>query len=268
MQPVKHSDTTTLLNTLAEGAGDPVILVHGMAASNQHWHFLLHDLAQAGFRGYAPDLPGHGDSPKPEEPARYSAQAVYTVFERWLENLAVDKPVRLVGHSLGGFLSLLYTSHHPERVASLVLIDPYINQSQLRLYIQLSNRIPALTSKFFPYLPRWFVHLIFDLDPTETNHFPRQIRHEIAADYLRASPNIIYLGASVWDLTSLLPQIQSPTLLVWGDHDRTLKPTSFPRMALQMPHSEVFPVAGSGHQPHIEQSHKVNQRVVDFFRRG
>lgn len=58
---------------------------------------MLHDLAQAGFRGYAPDPTGHGASPKPDEPAKYSAQAVFGAFESWMETLGSAGPVHLVG---------------------------------------------------------------------------------------------------------------------------------------------------------------------------
>lgn len=258
---------TALLNYTTQGEGAPVILVHGVAASNQHWHPLLLALEQAGFQGFAPDLLGHGESAKPLEPAHYAAQAVYDVFERWLENLAVQRSIRLVGHSLGGFMSLLYTYHHPQNVAGLVLIDPYLNPNQLPLHLRLINRRPALASRVFKHTPAWLLNLIFDMDLSETHHFPQQVRDEIAGDYLRASPNIIYLGCSIWDLTPVLSEIRTPTLVIWGDRDRTLKPGSFARIAQQIPQVEVYPIAGSGHQPHIGRSDEINRRVVEFFRR-
>lgn len=255
------------LHYLKEGDGDPVILVHGMAASNRQWQLLLGEIAQNGWRAYAPDLPGHGDSPKAEAVSQYTALAVYTTFEKWLNSLGFNPPVRLVGHSLGGFLCLLYAFHHPQQVASLALIDPYYSPAQLPLSIRLLNRRPGLASWGFQRIPSWAVHLIFDLDLGEAHHFNSQVRHAIAGDYLRASPKIIYLGASIWDLTPILPEIKTPTLLIWGDRDRTLKPTSFPRLALQMPQVEISPVAGSGHQPHIGKAAQVNRRVIDFFQR-
>ena len=86
-----------MLNYTSHGNGEPVVLLHGMAASKQDWSSLLQDLAQAGFQGYAPDLVGHGDSVKPDEPPHYTARAVYNTFENWLEGLALTGPLRLVG---------------------------------------------------------------------------------------------------------------------------------------------------------------------------
>lgn len=264
---MRSPDSDSQLNYLSEGTGDPVILVHGMAASNRHWQLMLHELAQAGWQGFAPDLPGHGNSLKAEAPSEYSAQAVYTLFENWLDGLAFEQPVRLVGHSLGGFLCLLYAYHHPQRVASLALIDPYYRPNQLPLLMRLVNRRPGLAALAFQRIPSWAIHMIFDLDMGEAHHFTSQVRHTIAGDYLRASPKIIYLGASVWDLTPILTEIKTPSLLIWGEHDRTLKPASFTRLALQMPQVEIAPIAGSGHQPHIVKAEQVNRRVIDFFQR-
>ncbi|HWQ83025.1 MAG TPA: alpha/beta fold hydrolase, partial [Anaerolineales bacterium] len=203
------TDKKSALYTLTHGDGAPVILLHGMAASNRHWQLLLHELALNGFQGFAPDLPGHGDSPKPDDPTHYTAREIYAVFERWLEGLAIDRPVHLVGHSLGGFLSLLFACNHPERTASLVLIDPFISQDQLPFTVRLINKFPGFVGRVLHRAPSWIVHLVFDLDVSEARHFSSQVRYEIAGDYLRASPNFVYLGSTIWDLTPMLPQIQT-----------------------------------------------------------
>lgn len=260
-------DHYSYLNYTTKGNGAPIILVHGMAASNRQWQLLLDEVTQNGWRGYAPDLPGHGDSPKTDDLSQYAAQAVYTAFAAWLDGLGFDQPLRLVGHSLGGFLCLLYAYHHPQHIASLALIDPYYSPTQLPLSLRLINRRPRLAAWAFQRIPSWIVHLIFDLDRGETHQFNSKVRHAIAGDYLRASPKIIYLGASIWDLTPILPEIKTPTLLIWGDRDRTLKPTSFTRLALQMPQVEISPVTGSGHQPHIGKAEQVNRRLIEFFQR-
>src|SRR5512136_1333786 len=91
-----------LLNYVVEGNGPPVVLVHGISASIDHWQFLMPELVSAGYTAIAMDLLGHGDSVKPKEPRLYSADAVYGTFEALLESLPMEPPYYLVGHSIGG----------------------------------------------------------------------------------------------------------------------------------------------------------------------
>ena len=56
-----------------QGDGPPAILIHGMGASLRQWDYLMPQLAAAGFSAYALDLPGHGDSLKPEAAEHYQA---------------------------------------------------------------------------------------------------------------------------------------------------------------------------------------------------
>ena len=81
-------------------------------------------MAKPGSTVYALDLPGHGDSSKPPQRAAYTSDAVYRAFSAWLESLDLAQPPVLVGHSLGGYLSLRYACDHPDWVSRLALIDP------------------------------------------------------------------------------------------------------------------------------------------------
>jgi len=58
-----------------------VVLLHGVAASARDWDALLPELVHAGYRAYAPDLVGHGNSTKPGEPSKYDAESIYHYFE-------------------------------------------------------------------------------------------------------------------------------------------------------------------------------------------
>jgi pimeloyl-ACP methyl ester carboxylesterase len=96
----------------------PVVLVHGFATSARRtwgdngWIDLL---ADAGREVIAPDLLGHGDAPKPHDPAAYDG-----LEERLLDELP-DHPVDAIGFSLGARVLLFLAGEHPERFRRLVV---------------------------------------------------------------------------------------------------------------------------------------------------
>jgi pimeloyl-ACP methyl ester carboxylesterase len=104
---------TDNINYVSYGEGPPVILIHGMAASLQDWDEFIPSLVSRGYRAIALDLPGHGESVKPEEPQHYHVDALYATLRDWIGSLHLEGPPLLVGHSLGGYLSLAY-ARHPE----------------------------------------------------------------------------------------------------------------------------------------------------------
>ena len=101
------------LNYTDQGRGPTAILLHGMAASLYDWEALSPALAAVGFRALAVDLLGPGDSHKPEDPDAYTLETFYTHLEEWTANLDAPPPYYLVGHSLGGYLGLLFAMRQP-----------------------------------------------------------------------------------------------------------------------------------------------------------
>ncbi len=255
------------IHALQQGQGPPVILVHGIAASAYAWTRLMADLALSGYQAYAPDLPGHGDSHKPNSPEHYHIQEIYTVFESWVESLFLpEKPV-LIGHSLGGHLSLQYSLRHPGELCGMVLIDPFYSPQQLFPFVrwvqrQVGRQGAALPRASTPLLKKAKFHNPY-LGPPAA----QQYRRQIALDLGRASPMILHILPTVPDLTSSLPDITTPTQVVWGCRDRTLSAASFPVMVSLLPNAIGFRVAGGGHLPHLTQSHLVTPAILEFIKR-
>ncbi len=126
-----------------EGAGAPVVFVHGNPGDARDAQFLQHELAWRGFETISFDRPGHGNS-APATPASIDEQL--SMLDAVVCGTGND-PVILVGHSWGGALSLLYARAHPERVGALVLVAPVIVPDR-----KLRELVPALYSAFIPRL--------------------------------------------------------------------------------------------------------------------
>ena len=253
------------LNYISEGEGLPVIMVHGMAASLFDWQHLLPELTARGYRGIAVDLPGHGESPKPDDPKAYQSSAIFDAFETWVAILRLGCPALFIGHSMGGFLALNYAQQHPTTTLGLVLIDPFYTTQQLSPIMRFFNNRPQMGLKALKAVPQWLIQTVMRLDPATTTHFTPHIRQQIAQDYKRATPYIMNISATAQDLSGHLWEIDAPTRIIWGMNDATLNPRSFPRLVDRMPHAVGYPVPGSGHQPHLSQPEIVNSIVFEFL---
>ncbi|MFO1000468.1 MAG: alpha/beta hydrolase [Planctomycetaceae bacterium] len=105
----------------SEGSGDPVVLIHGLHSSTElNWRNpgIIKMLAK-NYRVICLDLPGHGESDKPESKDAYGLQMVHDVA-RIMEHLKVQK-AHIVGYSLGGMVALKFADEHPEMTLSVTL---------------------------------------------------------------------------------------------------------------------------------------------------
>jgi pimeloyl-ACP methyl ester carboxylesterase len=224
-------------NYQIRGEGYPVVLIHGMAASLNDWSYLLPELAREGYRGHALDLLGHGESHKPDGRESYRFDSLYRYFLEWVDSLNLRQAPILIGHSLGGYLGLKYALDQPDRVLSMVLIDPLYRFDQLSSVIRLVNENPEISERALISTPRWIIRLIMAFSIKVAGSFSKRTQAQIIEDYRRAAPQIVYLVQGLPDLTGKLDQIQIPALVVWGARDSTLKPDSFIELVKDLPNT-------------------------------
>jgi abhydrolase domain-containing protein 6 len=263
-----------LVNYVQQGVGDPVILVHGLAASLHDWDDLLPELAASGYAGYALDLLGHGESDKPAARSEYTVENVFNHFSAWIDSLNINEPMTLIGHSLGGALPLMYTLRYPERVRALTLVNPFYDIKQLSPVIQHPMLRQVLSAGLIEMTPYWLFRFFVDVTSfnyyigyRETHTLPEHVRYQTALDYARCSPGIYNIVHTLPNLFSRLHEIQQPTLLLWGARDQTLGPSSFPELAKILPNTintHTLPLCG--HVPHQCHSHAFNPYVMDFLK--
>ncbi|GAB4504540.1 MAG: alpha/beta fold hydrolase [Anaerolineales bacterium] len=258
------------VNFIASGSGAPVILIHGLAASLHDWDALLPVLASHGYAAYALDLLGHGESAKPESRA-YHIDWLFDHLVAWLDSLALNQPPVLVGHSLGGYLTLEYACRFPTALRALVLVNPFYQLAQLPAVLRFSYRNPVLNTTFMERIPQWAFRLMIDVTSLSLGHtggalysLPEHIRAQTALDYKRTAPGVYNLPHTLRDLTPCLPSLNVPTLVVWGERDQTLAPASFQRLVETLPkaHSLTLPC---GHVPHQSQADEFNRAVTEFL---
>ncbi len=101
------------------GKGAPVVLLHGWNSSRKQWLLNLKALARR-LRVIAPDLPGYGESEESDFP--YTLNGMASFLDAFREALRLPS-FHLVGHSMGGCISIRYAALFPQRVGRLVLVS-------------------------------------------------------------------------------------------------------------------------------------------------
>ena len=262
------------INFVRVGKGQPVILVHGIAASLHDWSNLASELRDAGMETILLDLPGHGDSCKPEGMDFYHLENVFDAMAGWIRDLDLDQPAILSGHSRGGYLILEYALRYPERTLGLILIDPFFSPDQIPGMVRLSFRENMIGAAARRSVPGWFYVWLVEassfLAPGRyflKHDLPLPVRRQMSENYRHASPEIYRLPFTARNLEPYLPDINTPTLVIYGRRDTTLDPRSFERLINLLPNVEGKGLK-AGHVPHQSNPEETNHCILDFIARS
>lgn len=245
-------------------------MIHGLAASLHDWDFILPELVKAGYSGYALDLLGHGISPKPDVRG-YQMDWVFDHFLLWIDSLHLDRSAVMIGHSLGGYIALEFAHRYPDRTRGLILVDPFFSLDQLPAYMRFIYRYPIISGLIAHSTPEWFLRTIIDISSLSMGHsagglhaLPEEVRAQTALDYTRTAPGVYNILNAKLDLTSNLPSITMPTLVIWGDRDQTLSPASFGKLVSLLPNAKGNSIR-AGHVPHQSNADWFNSLVLEFL---
>jgi len=236
------------------GSGQPVLILHGWGASIEAVRIIFDDLTTA-FDAIALDLPGHGQSPAPPDPWTVSDYRDLIVL--FMDKLGVDK-TSIVAHSFGGRVAIKLAAAFPQRVGKMVLtgaagVPPRRTTGQkARLALaKLGKKVKGMLGE--GALAKWM----------ET----RCVYYVASADYARASGAMRATLVNVVgeDLSPLMPQVQSKTLLIWGSEDKDTPLSSGRVMASLIPASELIVLEGGGHFAYAEQFSKFRLHMRKFL---
>lgn len=248
--------------------GEPLVLVHGFGADKDNFDRVAMYLTGT-FHVISLDLPGYGEASKPAD-ADYGIPRQVERLGQFLGALHLQR-VHLGGNSMGGWIVATYAAAHPERVASLWLLDPAgvsgAKPSEVvRAYTERGEFLLLAKTQddFERILNTVMVHPPF---------LPWSVKHVLAA---RAIANYglharIFRDLSQsWSTAALEPRVTglaTPTLIVWGERDRATDVSGAEILHQLMPRSQVVIMPDVGHLPHLEAA-KPTAAAYLAFRRG
>lgn len=257
------------------GKGPLLVLLHGIAGTASTWDEVIPLLSQS-HTVIAPDLLGHGDSDKSH--GDYSLSAYANGIRDLLEALGQDRGT-IVGHSLGGGVTLQFAYQFPERCERIVLVSSGGLGREVHALLRAAAlpgadlALPWLcvvgrqsVGRVVHALGRLGLRASADLEETWRS-FVSLEDSDARRSFLQTVRGIIDLGGQRVDASDLLYlTAELPTLIVWGERDPLIPVRhgidAHERIAGSR--LEVFP--GAGHYPHLDSPARFAATLLDFIR--
>jgi len=212
-----------------------LVALHGWLLAGRLWTPLAAALAPR-WKLWAPDLPGFGQRPRPQ-----GLHANLASYGRWLAQAAReqagDRPIVLLGHSLGGSVALHASPHLGPQLVGLVQIAAGGGVYQPRAFAQV-RRGGAL---FLRWRPGWLAELPGS-DPIRS---PLLAERRAAQGLLACSTN----RGAVRQIPQLTHRLQVPSLWIAGSRDRVMAPRYVRHLAGYAGQHQFVELAGAGHLP-------------------
>lgn len=257
--------------------GSTVVLLHGIGCSVLEWECNVDALATR-HRVFAIDLLGFGLTDKPA----HEPYGIRRLSQFVLDFMSAQQVTRahLAGNSLGGRLALDCAIVAPERVASLLLVDPAgVDGPDTLLEFRLAT-VPML-GEFLTRPNAAGTRMLWNKAFADPAPFvtPQMVRDKVAlaklpgahAAFLKTLRSFVGLRGfkpeAVSALHAALPNITAPTLALWGKDDRFVPPQHADALRRLLPDVQVQIWARCGHAPQIECAQRFNDAALDHWKR-
>ena len=239
------------------GAGQALVLLHGIGSSSASWLFQLEGLQ--GCRALAWDAPGYGESvflDKAQPGAADYAHALRTFIDSLLL-----KDVVLVANSLGALMAGAYARLQPERVRAMLLISPAAGYSGDRTVLE--QRLKQL-DELGPdgMAEKTSAALLGSKAGPDALELVRWNRHRIRPDGYRQAAYCLANGQLAADAAFFRKKV----LVVCGSEDTVTPEAGCKAVARAYPKAEYRGLPGLGHVAHIEDPAQLNKLIADFAR--
>ena len=260
------------LHYVDDGAGDPVVFLHGEPTWSYLWRKVIPPVREAGFRCIAPDLPGFGRSDKPTDIGWYSYDAHTEAVGALVEQLGL-RNITFAVHDWGGPVGLRLAVDHPERVAKLVVLDTGLftgRQHMSDAWIAFRDFVARTEDLPIGFLVK--------------GACARDMPHDVFSAYEAPFPNTASkAGARAFPLMlptspdmpgaeegqrvlDALPGLDVPKFVLWADKDPILSLDIGTRFAAAIGAPEPEVVEDASHFLQEDAGEEIGQRIARFLR--
>ncbi len=252
---------TVKLHYVEQGAGQPVVLIHGFPLDHTIWQAQLEALSRD-YRVIAPDLRGHGESPASD--GVYSMDLLARDVLALLDELGVERAI-WVGHSMGGYVTLAALRLAPERILGVALVNthPFADSDERRLAriqsaeVAMANGASDLAFSMMSTLfgPNY-----------DRKSATAQAIYELMADTSPEGVNGAQRGmAERPDSSATLRELRVPALLIAGEDDQIVTQEMAQQTAQLIPNAEFIVIPDAGHLVMVEQPEQTTAALRGFL---
>ena len=242
---------------------ETILMIHGFGADKGNWLRFSRPLT-ARYHVVALDLPGFGDSSKPE--ASYDVGTQVERLNAFAKALGIHK-LHLIGNSMGGHIAALYATRHPEQVLSVALFNnagvnaPQASELFKRLDRGDANPLLVRNADDFNNM----LDFLFVEKPPLPESLKQYLAQRAMASHDFNQKIFSQLRERYIPLEPELAKIQVPTLLLWGDKDQVLDVSSIKVMQPLLKQPSVVIMQACGHLPMIERPEETAEHYQAFL---
>ncbi|BBA99927.1 putative hydrolase [Actinacidiphila reveromycinica] len=272
-----------VVRSRADGGPEPALCVHGLGGSSQNWSALMARLSDV-VTAEAPDLPGFGHSPPPDD-GNYTipghARAVIRLLDAERRG-----PVHLMGNSMGGAVAVKVAAARPDLVRTLTLISPALPEvpPQLTAWPTVFAGAPGMIQLYTRLTRDWSPErrtaALLSLCYGDPGVVDGRAREDAAAEYERRMALPYFRDAMVRSIRGIVDaytlggqhalwrqaeRVLAPTLLVHGGRDKLVSMKSARRAAAAFRDRRTLVIPGSGHVAMMEYPALVDRAFRDLL---
>lgn len=238
-------------NYIEKGEGQVIVLLHGLMGGLSNFKHVLNYFSSKNYKVVIPELPIYS------LPLKETTVTAFSNFlEDFIEYKSIDNLI-LLGNSLGGHVGLIFSKKHPNLVKSLILTGSsgLYENSMGESYPKRENYnyIKQKTEEVF-YNPNVATKQIVDEVFETVNNREKLVRTlAIAKSAIRHN------------MSKELPNIKTPTLLIWGKNDLVTPPEVALEFQSLLPDSELVWIKKCGHAPMMEYPKEFNEILHNWL---
>ena len=243
------------------GGGPALVLIHGISGSGEVWLPILDEVSRH-FTPVTLDLRGHGTSGKPTHGYRYDDYV--GDLERTLDHLGIERPL-VMGHSLGGLVTLWWAARNPNRAAAMVIEDSPLRSGEdfrdaFDGWIHLNSMTEADVRAYYA---------------SEHPHWKDEVADRRARQMVTTAPSVFTelkadsMANHGVDRIAEIEGITSPTLLIHGDPDfgGMVQPDDAASFEARLANASAVRIPEGSHGLHLDHTRDFLNAALPFLQR-